>query len=343
MSTTTARTLRRICLIVLCVMAVAQVSARPRQSEDLFYAFLPVITTPLPPPATESRYLVVASMQRTEDYGCKQGQAMQAGQNSIVVLLYRMPAYEPAEQTYGTILPDARRVFTSTVAISQSAERWVEGFWKCNSSQNTKITLAIGTSNFDLTPELAVPHAKAWVTMVNDVSEYVQQHGFGAAITIAAASNIELNWSTPEAARAWVESYNDAARLWLYILGDCSGCPSSFNPDWLPDNGWTTEDLWYISWGVFRAYQLPEIYNTRGVAASQWQFVARWGVDHRQRLMRFFSPVTQYQACLDHPSSSCAGKDNRPEQGWKQLWNALNSDPSTAQNIGWLTDLRWNY
>lgn len=62
-----------------------------------------------------------------------------------------------------------------------------------------------------------------------------------------------------------------------------------------------------------------------------------------QRLMRFFSAVTQHQACLDHPDSSCTGKDNRPEQGWKQLWNALNSDPKTAQNIGWLTDIRWNY
>ena len=344
MPTRASRALRHMCLIVLCSLAIAQTSAQPRQGEDTYYSFLPIIKTPLPPPATESRYLVVESMKRTEDYGCKQGKAMQQGQTSgVVVLLYGGPDYDSVTQSYGTALLDGVGTFTSTVAISQSAEHWVEGFLRCSPPGNIGMTLAIGTSNSELTPELAIPHAKAWAMMVNDLSDRVKEKGLGSRIRVVGASNIELNWSTPQAARTWVDSYNPEARTALYIVGDCSGCPSTFYPGWIPDNGWTLEDIWYISWGAYRSYPMPEIYNTRGVSASQWQFVARWGVDHRQKLMLFTAAFTQHQACKDHPEDPCTGRDNTPEQGWKQLWDALSKDPQTAQTPLSSTDVRWNY
>jgi hypothetical protein len=58
--------------------------------------------------------------------------------------------------------------------------------------------------------------------------------------------------------------------------------------------------------------------------------------------MRFWGALTQWRACTDK-SNSCSGVKNLPEQGWKQLWDTLNRDPKTVQNLPVLTDIRWNY
>lgn len=266
---------------------------------------------------------------------------MREGERGVVVLLFGKPAYNEETQSYGTILL-SRRIFTSTVDISRSAELWMDGFWRCTLPNGPKITLAIGTSNFDLTPDLAPGHAQAWAAMVHDVADYITYKHYDKQISVAAASNIELQWSTPEAARSWVDNYTEVALHRLYIVGDCSGCPYANHPDRLPDNNWTQEDIWHISWGAVRSYPIPEIYNPDGTSASQWQFIARWGVDNKQHLMLFSGAITQLQACIDR-GDACDGMNNPPEQAWKQFWDALNRDRATAQNPDFLTDIRWDY
>jgi hypothetical protein len=46
---------------------------------------------PVPPPVTESRYMVMAVDTVFDRYGCKQGKAMQAGQRGVVVLFFWPP------------------------------------------------------------------------------------------------------------------------------------------------------------------------------------------------------------------------------------------------------------
>jgi hypothetical protein len=36
-----------------------------------------------------------------------------------------------------------------------------------------------------------------------------------------------------------------------------------------------------------------------------------------------------------------AGTDNRPKDGWTQLYNDLNSNSSTSQSLEWSTDIQW--
>ena len=90
------------------------------------------------------------------------------------------------------------------------------------------------------------------------------------------------------------------------------------------------------------SYPIPEIYNERGVSAAQWQAISHWAVDKGHGPIIFWGALTQWQACTDQ-DDSCEGKKNLPEQGWKQLWDVLNRDPKTAQNLPVLTDIRWNY
>lgn len=178
--------------------------------------------------------------------------------------------------------------------------------------------------------------------MINDVGNYISYKYYNKQIDVVGSSNIELNWSTPEAARIWVDSYAATAYHWLYVVGDCSGCPSTAHPDWAPDNGWTSEDIWYVSWKSPKSFPLPEIYNPSGISAAQWHFVARWAWKEHQSRMRFAGVLTQWQACIDR-NNPCDGKNNQPEQAWKQFWDMLNSDPNTAQNPDWSTDVRWDY
>jgi hypothetical protein len=328
-------------LLILCVVCFTQVTAAPYTEGDTHHVFLPIIITPLPP-ATVSRYLGQAGTDVFERYGCKQAQEMQAGQNGVAVLLFGGPDYDEAAQQYGTKLLDNPSVFASTIDISRSAELWVEGFWRCQQPNNSRITLAIGTSNSELTFEISSQHARAWAGMVDDVAEYVTSKQYDGRITIAAASNIELDWSTPKVARDWVVTYTITAHQLLYVIGDCSGCPYLERPGWVPNNGWTQEDIWYVNWGAKLSYPLPEIYSERGVSAAQWQAVAGWAVDQGHSLMLFAGALTQWRACTDK-SNPCTGIKNLPEQGWQQLRDALNRDPKTAQNLPVLTDIRWNY
>jgi hypothetical protein len=165
---------------------------------------------------------------------------------------------------------DPDSTFASTSDIARSAELWADGFWRCTYPDGPRITLAISTSNNKLTSELAERHAVAWANMINDIGDYIKYKNYNKQIDIVGSSNIELDWSTPEVARTWVDSYASTARHWLYVVGDCSGCPSSTYPDWSPNNGWTLEDIWYISWKAPKSFPLPEVYNPAGTSASQW-------------------------------------------------------------------------
>jgi hypothetical protein len=84
---------------------------------------------------------------------------------------------------------------------------------------------------------------------------------------------------------------------------------------------------------------LPEIYNTYGANAWQWQNLSLYSyVNHNKRLT-IMGAFTQWQACQGR---SCSGVDNRPEVGWRQLSEALNFDSRTAQSLPWSTDITWD-
>jgi len=58
------------------------------------------------------------------------------------------------------------------------------------------------------------------------------------------------------------------------------------------------------------------------------------------RIMVIKGAFTQWQACQDRPP--CVGIDNTPGVGWLQLYNELNPDSRTAQDLDWSTDITWN-
>ncbi len=156
-------------------------------------------------------------------------------------------------------------------------------------------------------------------------------------IKIAGAIDAEPGWNGPGVTRAWVEGYNAAANGCVYYnFGSCDSCPFDGCETCTPLNGWTYEDLWYVSWGARSAYTIPEIYLVSGVNADQWYRVSRYGYTVHGQAIRFSGVMTQYQSCQQRGCTT-----NTPSQGWLQLYDKINTNPFTAMTPKWLTDIKW--
>ena len=116
-----------------------------------------------------------------------------------------------------------------------------------------------------------------------------------------------------------------------------TGTPTANSPC---NNGWVVDNIWYVSWGAYPFYVIPEIYNTAGVNAEQWYRISLYSALYKGSKIYFPGTLTQYQACQQ--MGSCSGQDNTPSQGWAQLFNSVGADSRTAlTNIRWSTDIKW--
>lgn len=159
--------------------------------------------------------------------------------------------------------------------------------------------------------------------MVNRVATWLS--GYSAScrskVIVAGATNIELNFGSPTKTINWVEGYTSLATRNLYNFGSCENCPRSTCPNCIPDNGWTLEDIWSVSWGISRVFPVPQIYANDGVNADQWYRMSLYAYSRDGQPMVFAGTLTQRQACIDQnqPSVDCDGKNQGPDTGWKQL------------------------
>jgi hypothetical protein len=161
-------------------------------------------------------------------------------------------------------------------------------------------------------------------------------------MSAAGANDIEPGWNSPTDTRAWVGGYFSAAPVVsLYNFGSCDSCAYSACPSCTPSNGWTFEDIWYVSWGAAGAYPLPEIYLTSGANADQWYRMSVYAYVNHGSSMNFSGSFTQWQACQDVGPGACPSTGITPSTGWTQLSSALNADARTAQPLNWSTDISW--
>lgn len=298
---------------------------------------------PIPPLASASRYITTLDSTTLYNRGCQQGSERQAG---IIVLDFGAPRISSGES--GTKLVGVAG-FVSTTQIAEAVRWWLQGYWNCAPS-NAHVTVALGTNNCGYIPgqagclanstNITREHGVAWHQLVKSVNDWVITSTYASKFTIAGANDIELSWSGPQETRAWVDGYFAAGHDFaLYNFGACDGCPYLASQNWVLPNGWTKEDVWYVSWGASTAYPLPEIYLTNGWNASQWYLMSVWAFNTHGSPMVMSGAMTQWQACQD--VGGCTSTDNTPAQGWLQLYNMLNADARTAQPLKWSTDITW--
>lgn len=191
------------------------------------------------------------------------------------------------------------------------------------------------------------------------------------------AIDIEPDWGTPNEARAWLDDYGSAASVPYVNFGAASGCPDDSSDDgFCSDAGdpveaafgqpvlcggpeeipgdqlvqcqWSQRDIWSVSGGEYEGFPLPQIYREDGTQPRQWQKISLYGAQHEDARLGFVGALTQMGAYQDlrdeREENPCPGSENPPEDGWTQLYEALNSDPLTQQDeLRWSTDIRWKH
>lgn len=285
------------------------------------------------PQATISRYVSNVDPSRWYDLGCALGDAVARGTRPFdagVILDFGDPAVSGS--SYGARVFDGS--FRTTAEVRHVAEQYGAGYWSCSPTDST-LRVVLATTNHGA--HVSFGGGAAWANMVDATNAYYAANCCIAA-QVAAIGGIdaELDWNSFAATKPWVDGY-DSANSWIYLnIGDAAGCP----PAGTCDNGWTYNDLWYVSWGSSPALPMPQIYNETGTQARQWQRLDLWAAANRGGAMTFRGSIAQHQACIDR-SDSCLGVGNTAGTAWTQLSSALNAYASTAQTLRWSTDISW--
>jgi hypothetical protein len=206
------------------------------------FAFVGVPAGQAAPKHTISRYVSTTDVSRWYDLGCSLGQAVANGSRPLdgtVFLAFGRPSYNGT--SYGTIIYN--NSFRTTAQIRQVAYNYGYGYYVC-APQGAFLEISIGTTN--LGGYTTYNHGQAWANMVDATNNmYINNCCIADYVVASGASDMELDWNSPSATRTWGNGYNAAAQYWYNNFGDAAGCP----PYGSCNNGWTQDDIWYVSWG----------------------------------------------------------------------------------------------
>lgn len=292
--------------------------------------------------------------------GYKRGQQYEAQtttQNGVVILDFGSPFYYAGD--YGTLLFDYTNVIY-TPQIKSAVMAFSHGVWNgLDSDYESFLTIIVGTNSSGsyVTPE----HGQAWGTMINELNTWLVSQGYNSQIAIVGGSDMETNFRAPSEASEWVDGYSVTGSYPVYNYGNASGCPLDYPPT-EPEHqsgivarqcdvqGWTQEDVFYVSWGSIRAFPFPEIYNIQGANAQQWYRIALYKNLVYGSTMEFRGSLAQYTACEQERDPitgqlppDCIGTNNTVDAAHAQLSTWLSSDPydRVREPLQWKSDMMW--
>jgi hypothetical protein len=289
----------------------------------------------VPPAYTTSYYMTTTDYDTLYRLGQSRGQQVLPAQNVVIFLDFGQPWQE--NNVWGVAIFGSLE-FRSTDQILLAIQAFCRGLY-LYAPANSRVTVAVGTSNYDSPGHwgryVTREHGAAWATMVKNLNAWIASPpSWADRLTVVGAIDAEPGWNTAANTRAWADGFYSAANGNTYLnYGSCDSCPFDRCPTCQPLNGWTFEDIWYLSWGAPSAFVVPEIYLPDGANAQQWYRISLYGWAVHGQAIIFSGVMTQMQAC------NCSGQTNPPAEGWSQLYNLINSDFKTAYDIKWLTDI----
>jgi hypothetical protein len=305
-----------------------------------------VSAAPTKPPTSTSWYVAIESWESdaninswmySKGYELGQRDLNLAGtQSSVVILHFFKP--KVVNGVYGT---SGSGRFLSTATIKEAVRKFAHGYWMGTGSDTSSIVrILIGTTNDNSSGAVTYAHGQAWSQLVRDTDAAIANSGYGSQAKARGAIDIEMSYSTYTAAKAWIDGYNSkfVAPYYVYNYGDAGGCP----PVGSCDNGWSQDRVSTVTWRhAAGIYPMPQIYNTLGTNAKQWQKIALYGASTYGIYPAFSGALSQSQACAQ--KGNCSGMNNTSQQAWDQLWNELtnDNDSRTPNSLSWSTDMRW--
>lgn len=357
--------LLKFSLLFVLVVALlgAESSVHPQrglaQSSPPYKVYLPGVSKIIQmPPAPNSPplyspsyyfYMRYYTPEKARAYGCDLGRRdaqLPGKQDSVVILDFGVTKYVNGQYGASGMVIGG---FVTLSKIAEAVQNFGIGYWTCTANDyESHLRIGIGTNNYNnsnVYSNLSVTagHGRAWGQMVNQVADYFLHtctRGCDGQVDVVGANDIELAWSSPQAAYDWVRGYAETSRYPLYNFGAAEGCPNACGGGGYT---WTREQVWRVT-NAAPVYPLPEIYLNNGRNAEQWYQLSLYSVQQHGYPYQFIGTMTTYGACQQENDPACEYIDNTPEQGWQQLYNRINSpnSPSTWHSLRYSTDIRWS-
>jgi len=311
---------------VVTVLGVAAAAMSPAEA----------VTAPAAPASSRSYYMTSATGAYT--LGCNLGTQdnnLGGTQHHVAVLDFGAMTLSGSSWTFSAFSGAAM----TPAQVAGAAEQFGRGYWVCtNGDISSTAIVAIGTNNSGgtITTAAGSTMGTTAVTLDNWLSANTgQTYGAGANDLESFGFTSSMN----AAVKAWVNGYNATNQtLAMYNFGAADGCPSTTPPAATSCNaGLQAETIWYVSW-YGSDFPLPEIYNTKGTNAGQWRFLDHYSVTAHGGKMDFTGVTTQWHACGSPAAPALGSACNKPGDGFKQLYEALNNDSVTTDTSLMVTD-----
>ena len=229
---------------------------------------------------------------------------------------------------FGQTIPNSEMIAT--------ASAWAAGLAECGPGP---WEVALGTSNSGgVTAFNGYLGGRTWSKLVAAARAESDPR-----VVISGAVDLEPGWGPSGQARAWVDGYVDSSTARLWNFGSADGCPQTFGADLTCNNGWTIDDvLWVSSHAGPNVLAMPQIHTQSGSQARQWAVLAARAVQMGMPL-RIASITVQTAAC-SQVSGGCPTTGISAWDGWAQLRRYLDGQPSTIGfPVGAPTDIRWGW
>lgn len=321
-------------------------------AQGSYKVYLPLVVRNFPPIHSESYY--VGSLEYAQMEALANQFADKVLQNSeqtdhLVLLSFCNPGTYNGQQ--GAYMCRNKGYLPSVQAGALAANfalTWL------NRTANTphRLWIAIGVNNYT-TAEVTTAHAQSWA-LARFYARFSVTDNLRAFFV--GAMDAEVEWKDAATTRAWFDAYmngqhgctpGSGINACLYNFGNAN-CGYSPTNAYCGYSDWDKDDIWYISAGAKRSSDqyhfvaaLPEIYNTQGAQARQWQSVSLYGATTPgKRKVYFVGSLTTFGACSQ--VGGCSGIDNLPSTGYLQLYNELSKDSRTTQTpIVWSADIKY--
>jgi hypothetical protein len=140
-----------------------------------------------------------------------------------------------------------------------------------------------------------------------------------------------------------VDGYVSATQVRLWNFGSADGCPQSISTKITCNNGWTIDDvLWVSSHAGDNVVAMPQIHTQSGSQARQWAVLAARGIQMGKPLR--LAAITVQTAACSQVRGGCPTTGVAAWDGWTQLRTYLDGNITTVGTpLGAPMDIRWGW
>jgi len=222
----------------------------------------------------------------------------------------------------------------STIVAASAA--WAAGLAECGTGP---WEVSLGTSNSgSVTGYNGFMGGATWARMVEQA-----RVASDPRVTVSAAVDLEPGWGPPGQARSWVDGFVRSSSLRLWNFGSADGCPQTVSTDLTCNNGWTIDDvLWVSSHAGSNVFAMPQIHTQSGSQSRQWAVMAARAATMAMPLR--IGAITVQTAACSQVRGGCPTTGISAWDGWAQLRRSIDALPGAVGTpVGAPMDIRWGW